>query len=126
MADSGPCGVRSGTQACGPGEEQQPFLIRKKRSDAGCGAAVSCGRPGRQSPTADTEPTHLAAVLALTQNRKAAAQLIRQAVVDHHTGKPPSTHHHPWGILVIVHSVSRVTSCSSQPASPVPTEWTTS
>jgi hypothetical protein len=32
-----------------------------------------------------------------------------QAVVDHQTGQTLSTDRRPWGILVIVHSVSRVT-----------------
>src|ERR1700676_43536 len=49
-----------------------------------------------------------------------------QPILDHHAGQPLSTHSRPWGILVIVHSVSRVTACSSQTASPVQIEWTTS
>ena len=98
-------------------------------------SAMSMGAPGPDSGTWENwlPILHLGVVcrvpqVSILRPGKAPRRGPTQpyAVFNHHARKPLSTDRRPWGILVIVHSVSRVTDCSTQPASPVPIEWTTS
>ena len=107
-------------------EEQGPFPLRGNRSAAGC----ECGRELRSTrpvDSADRKRRHpLGGRLGTRRGRRLqppSAWLPAQP----QSGQRLSTTKAKSGILMNVHSLSSEgSSCSSQPASPVQIEWTTS